>query len=50
MFFDAHDEALLLTMLLFAALLAISFSFLWAIPFARRVEQVQSALSPCGAA
>ncbi len=41
MFFDAHDEALLLTMLLFAELLAISFSFLWAIPFARRVEQVR---------
>ena len=41
MFFDAHDEALLLTMLLFAALLAIGFSFLWAIPFARRVEQVR---------
>jgi signal transduction histidine kinase len=41
MFFDAHDEALLVTMLLFAALLALGFSLSWVVPFAQRLERVR---------
>ena len=42
MFISAHDLAMLLTMLLFAALLAIGFSLLSAVPLARRIERVRA--------
>lgn len=42
MFISEHDLALLLTMLLFAALLAIGLSLLWATPIARRIEEVRA--------
>jgi signal transduction histidine kinase len=41
MFISEHDLSLLLAMLLFAALLAIGLSLLWATPIARRIEQVR---------
>jgi HAMP domain-containing protein len=42
MFFSDHDLALLLTMLLFAALLAAGFSVLWATLLAQRIERVRA--------
>jgi signal transduction histidine kinase len=42
MFISEHDLALLLTMLLFAALLAIGLCLLWATPIARRIELVRA--------
>ena len=42
MFISEHDLALLLTMLLFAALLAIGFSLRGAAPMARRIERVRT--------
>ena len=42
MFISEHDLALLLTMLLFAALLAIGLSLFWATPIARRIEEVRA--------
>jgi signal transduction histidine kinase len=42
MFISEHDLAVLLTMLLFAALLAIGLSLLWATPIAKRIEQVRA--------
>jgi signal transduction histidine kinase len=41
MFISGHDLALLLAMLIFAALLAVGFSLLFAIPMARRIEEVR---------
>ena len=41
MFISGHDLAVLLTMLLFAALLAIGFSLYGAAPLARRIERVR---------
>jgi signal transduction histidine kinase len=41
MFISGHDLAVLLAMLLFAALLAVGFSLLFAIPMARRIEEVR---------
>jgi signal transduction histidine kinase len=41
MFISGHDLSLLLTMLLFAALLAIGFSLYGASPMARRIERVR---------
>jgi signal transduction histidine kinase len=41
MFISEHDRALLLTMLLFASLLAVGFSLYGAAPLARRVEQLR---------
>jgi signal transduction histidine kinase len=41
MFISAHDRSLLLTMLLFASLLAVGFSLYGAAPLARRVEQLR---------
>ncbi len=41
MFISGHDLAVLLTMLLFAALLAVGFSLRGAAPLARRVERVR---------
>ncbi len=43
MFISEHDLAILLTMLLFAALLAVGFSLRGAAPIARRIERVRSA-------
>lgn len=43
MFISAHDLTLLLTMLLFAALLAVGLSLLWAVPLARRIQHVRTA-------
>jgi signal transduction histidine kinase len=42
MFISAHDLSMLLTMLVFAALLAVGLSLLWATPLARRIEQVRA--------
>ena len=42
MFISEHDLAVLLTMLLFAALLAIGFSLLWAAPIASRLERLRA--------
>ncbi len=42
MFISEHDLALLLTMLLFAALLAVGFSLHGAAPMARRIERVRT--------
>lgn len=42
MFFSVHDLALLLTMLLFAALLALGFNVLWATPLAQRIARVRA--------
>jgi len=42
MFISAHDLSVLLTMLLFAALLAVGFSLRGAAPLARRVERVRA--------
>ena len=42
MFISEHDLALLLTMLLFAALLAVGFSLRGAAPMARRIERVRT--------
>jgi signal transduction histidine kinase len=42
MFISGHDLALLLTMLLFAALLAVGFSLYGAAPMARRIERVRT--------
>jgi signal transduction histidine kinase len=42
MFISAHDLTVLLTMLLFAALLAIGISLLWAGPLAGRIERVRA--------
>ena len=41
MFISGHDLAVLLAMLVFAALLAVGFSLLFAIPMARRIEEVR---------
>jgi HAMP domain-containing protein len=41
MFISGHDLAVLLAMLIFAALLAVGFSLLFAIPMARRIEEVR---------
>jgi signal transduction histidine kinase len=41
MFISGHDLALLLTMLLFAAVLSIGFSLLYAAPIAGRIERVR---------
>ncbi|HET7273370.1 MAG TPA: ATP-binding protein, partial [Rubrobacter sp.] len=41
MFISEHDRSLLLTMLLFASLLAVGFSLYGAVPLARRVEQLR---------
>ena len=41
MFISEHDRSLLLTMLLFASLLAVGFSLYGAAPLARRVEQLR---------
>lgn len=45
MFISAHDLAVLLTMLLFASLLAVAFSLYGAVPLARRVEHLREATS-----
>ncbi|HEX6288596.1 MAG TPA: HAMP domain-containing sensor histidine kinase [Herpetosiphonaceae bacterium] len=42
MFISEHDLAVLLTMLLFAALLAIGLCLLWATPIARRIELMRA--------
>lgn len=42
MFISAHDLSMLLTMLVFAALLAVGLSLLWATPLARRIERVRA--------
>jgi signal transduction histidine kinase len=42
MFISEHDLSILLTMLLFAALLAVGFSLRGAAPIARRIERVRS--------
>jgi signal transduction histidine kinase len=42
MFISEHDLAVLLTMLLFAALLAVGFSLYGAAPLARRIERVRA--------
>ena len=41
MFISGHDLAVLLAMLIFAALLAAGFSLLFAMPMARRIEEVR---------
>ena len=41
MFISEHDRSILLTMLLFASLLAVGFSLYGAVPLARRVEQLR---------
>lgn len=41
MFLSGHDLAVLVAMLLFAASLAVGFSLLFAIPMARRIEEVR---------
>jgi signal transduction histidine kinase len=41
MFISEHDRSILLTMLLFASLLAVGFSLYGAAPLARRVEQLR---------
>ncbi|QIN77473.1 HAMP domain-containing protein [Rubrobacter marinus] len=41
MFFSGHDLSILLTMLLFAALLAVGIGLYWAAPMARRIEEVR---------
>jgi len=41
MFISGHDLAILLTMLLFAALLAVGFSLYGAVPLARRIKRVR---------
>lgn len=41
MFISGHDLAVLLAMLIFAALLAVGFSLLFAMPMARRIEEVR---------
>ena len=43
MFISDHDLTLLLAMLLFAALLAVGLSLLWAVPLARRIQRVRTA-------
>ena len=43
MFISSHDLAVLLTMLLFASLLAVGFSLYGAAPMARRIERVREA-------
>jgi signal transduction histidine kinase len=43
MFLSAHDLSVLLTMLLFAALLAVGLNLLWAEPFAGRIERLRLA-------
>lgn len=43
MFISSHDLAVLLTMLLFASLMAVAFSLYGAVPLARRVEQLREA-------
>jgi signal transduction histidine kinase len=43
MFISEHDRSILLTMLLFASLLAVAFSLYGAVPLARRVEQLRRA-------
>lgn len=42
MFISPHDLAVVLTMLLFAAQLAVGFSLLWATPIARRLERLRA--------
>src|SRR3712207_1530697 len=42
MFLSEHDFAVLLTILLFAALLAVGFSLLWAGPIADRIDRVRA--------
>ena len=42
MFISSHDLSVLLTMLLFAALLAVGFSLRGAAPLARRIERVRA--------
>jgi signal transduction histidine kinase len=42
MLISEHDHAVVLTMLLFAALLSIGLSLLWAMPLARRIERVRA--------
>ena len=41
MFFSGHDLSILLTMLLFAALLAVGMGLYWSAPMARRIEEVR---------
>ncbi|HET9015612.1 MAG TPA: HAMP domain-containing sensor histidine kinase [Thermomicrobiaceae bacterium] len=43
MFLSAHDLSVLLTMLLFAALLAVGLSLLWSASFAGRIERLRQA-------
>ncbi len=43
MFLSGHDLSILLTMLLFAALLAVGFSLYGAAPMSRRIERVRAA-------
>ena len=43
MFLSSHDLAVLLTMLLFAALLAVGVSLLWSASFAGRIERLRQA-------
>ncbi|MBA3943585.1 MAG: HAMP domain-containing protein [Herpetosiphonaceae bacterium] len=43
MFISTHDLTLLLLIVLFAALLAVGWSLLYAVPLARRIERVRSA-------
>lgn len=43
MFISSHDLSVLLTMLLFASLMAVAFSLYGAVPLARRVEQLRAA-------
>ena len=41
MFISGHDLSIVLTMLLFAALLAVGMGLYWATPMARRIEEVR---------
>jgi signal transduction histidine kinase len=49
MFISEHDLTLLLTMLLFAAQLAVGLSLLWATPLARRIQGVRAATADLAA-
>ncbi|MDQ5852412.1 MAG: HAMP domain-containing histidine kinase [Chloroflexota bacterium] len=49
MFISEHDLTLLLTMLLFAAQLAVGLSLLWATPVARRIESMRAATADLAA-
>lgn len=48
MFLSTHDFTVLLTILIFAALLAVGFSLLWAGPIATRIERVRASTAQLG--